>query len=167
MDLAYTAILCKVIVFLTEMPVVKTLALSKKAKPTPSAQKPLQSAPLPTQQKPAGSAPPTYTKVASTPLHPSVVISTMAFTWLDTGQPKVSNVCKFLNERLAQSTHSQVHMSTARWTTRGNLMLWGGPDNTLALLSSALGYISKAPFQLILGFCVFLSLHPSLNSAKC
>src|ERR1700679_4285636 len=126
---------------------VKTSALFKKAEPTPSTQKPLQSAPLPAQQKQAGSAPPTYAKVASAPLHPSVVVSTTAFTWPDTGRPKVSDVCKFLNERLAQSAHSQVHVSAARWTARGNLVLWGGPNNTLALLSSALGYISKALFD--------------------
>lgn len=126
---------------------VKASALSRKVESTPSTQKPLQNAPMPMQPKRAGSAPPTYAKVASAPLHPSVVVSTTAFTWPDTGRPKVSDVCKFLNERLAQSAHSQVHVSAARWTARGNLVLWGGPNNTLALLSSALGYISKALFD--------------------
>ena len=126
---------------------VKASTPSKKADSTPLPQKPIQTAATPVQIKPAGSAPPTYTKAASAPLHPSVVVSTVAFTWPDTGRPKVSDVCKLLNERLAQSDHSQAHVSAARWTARGNLVLWGGPNNTLAHLSSALGFISKVLFE--------------------
>ena len=126
---------------------VKASTPSKKADSTPLPQKPIQTAATPVQIKPAGSAPPTYAKAASAPLHPSVVVSTVAFTWPDTGRPKVSDVCKLLNERLAQFDHSQAHVSAARWTARRNLVLWGGPNNTLAHLSSALGFISKVLFE--------------------
>jgi hypothetical protein len=144
----YSNLLGKITALETSIAVlVKASTPPKKADPTPLTQKPLQTATTPTQLKLASSAPPTYAKVASAPLHPSVVVSTAAFTWPDIGRPKVSDVCKFLNERLAQSTHSQAHVSAARWTARGNLVLWGGPNNTLAHLSLALGFISKVLFD--------------------
>ena len=64
---------------------VKASTPSKKADSTSLPQKPIQTAISPVQIKPAGSAPPTYAKAASAPLHPSMVVSMVAFTWPDTG----------------------------------------------------------------------------------
>jgi hypothetical protein len=72
-----------------------------------------------------------------------VVVSTAAYPWTDNRRPWPVEICSLLNQKLTQSPHSQVRLSAARWTVRGNLVLWGGPNNTLAHMTLALPLLSE------------------------
>ena len=110
-----------------------------KAHPTPSAQ------PARPQATPKGPAPPpTYAAKAATPQRPSVVVDAAAYTWPDNRRPSPSDICATINAALAHSNATQVRMSAARWTAKGNLVFWGGANTTALQLTTALPHISEA-----------------------
>jgi hypothetical protein len=86
--------------------------------------------------------PPTYAAQTALPPRPSLV--------LDLGKVQISsrppsaNICNTINNGLANSlTHSQVHMSAARWTARGNLVITAGADTSQYQLNSALMHVAS------------------------
>ncbi|KAH9032048.1 hypothetical protein EDB85DRAFT_2145799 [Lactarius pseudohatsudake] len=59
-------------------------------------------------------------------------------------RPPPHTLCNTINEDLKSGSHSCVHISSARWTTKGNLVLTGGHANTLKQLLSARNKISNS-----------------------
>lgn len=108
--------------------------------PTPSAQ--------PAQPNPArGKAPgtlPTYAAKASSPQCPSIVVGAAAYTWTEEARPSLADLCTTINRTLVTSPHAQVLLSATKWTQKGNLVIWGGPNTTAHHLSAALPTISEA-----------------------
>ncbi|KAH9013062.1 hypothetical protein EDB84DRAFT_1568820 [Lactarius hengduanensis] len=61
-----------------------------------------------------------------------------------TNRPPPHILCNTINEALKRASHSYVHISSARWTAKGNLVLTGGHANTLQQLLSARNKISES-----------------------
>ncbi|KAH9022003.1 hypothetical protein EDB85DRAFT_1895409 [Lactarius pseudohatsudake] len=61
-----------------------------------------------------------------------------------TNRPPPHILCNTINEALKRGPHSCVHLSSARWTTKGKLVLTGGHTNTLKQLLSAWNKISDS-----------------------
>lgn len=126
--------------------------LANLAKATAQARKDTKSQPTPSanQAKPShtnasGPAPPlTYAAKAATPQRPSIVVDTTAYTWTDNRRPPPSDICTNINATLARSSSTQVRASAARWTAKGNLVIWGGANTTAHQLTTALPHFSEA-----------------------
>lgn len=88
--------------------------------------------------------PPTYAAMAALPQHPSIVVEAAAYTWPDNQKPLPLDICVTINAALDCSNSTQVHMSAARWTAKGNLVFWGGANMTAQQLTTALPHFSKA-----------------------
>jgi hypothetical protein len=110
-----------------------------KAHPTTPAQ---SAKPSTTKSVPA--PPPTYAAKAASPQRPSVVVDAAAYTWPEDRRPPPSDFCATINAALDHSNATQVRVSAARWTTKGNLVLWGGPNTTAHQLTNALPHFSEA-----------------------
>ena len=92
-----------------------------------------------------GPAPPTtYAAKAATPQRPSVVVETVAYTWPDNRRPLPADICATINAALDHSNTTQVRVSAARWTAKGNLVIWGGANTTAHQLTTALPHFSEA-----------------------
>ncbi|KAH9169715.1 hypothetical protein EDB89DRAFT_2194199 [Lactarius sanguifluus] len=74
--------------------------------------------------------------------HPSIIARIM--TEDPTNHPPPHILCNTINEALKRASHSCVHLSSARWTMKGNLVLTGGHANTLQQLLSARNKISES-----------------------
>ena len=66
---------------------------------------------------------------------PSIIIHTAQFKLAI--RPHPLNICATINLFLSRSNHSKVHISAAKWTTKGNITLTGGADNSLDQLLAA------------------------------
>jgi hypothetical protein len=86
---------------------------------------------------------PTYAAKAASPQRPSVVVDAAAYTWPDNRRPPPSDLCATINAALAQSNATQVRVSAARWTTKGNLVFWGGANTTVHQLTNALPHLAE------------------------
>jgi hypothetical protein len=58
--------------------------------------------------------------------------------------PQPTEICSTLNNTLATSTHSQVHISTAKWNACGNLVITVGHNTSVNQLRASLPFISAA-----------------------
>ncbi|KAF8506860.1 hypothetical protein F5888DRAFT_1798089 [Russula emetica] len=125
--------------------------LANLVKATTEVRKDLKAHPTPTAQpakatitKPTSATPPTYAAKAATPQCPSVVVDAAAYTWPDDQRPPPSDFCATINAALDHANATQVRVSATRWTTKGNLVLWGGPNTTVHQLTTALPHFSEA-----------------------
>ncbi|KAI9440800.1 hypothetical protein H4582DRAFT_2056078 [Lactarius indigo] len=117
--------------------------------PTNTAHKPAASA-LPTiTSKPAltdptgpHTLPNTHTSTLAFPPHPSIIVHTATRDPTKQSPPHI--LCSSINKSLKHSDHPHIHISSAKWTTKGNLVLTGGHTNTLQQLVSAEDPITKA-----------------------
>jgi hypothetical protein len=92
-----------------------------------------------------GPAPlPTYAAKAASPQRPSVVVDTSAYTWPNNRRPQPADICATINAALDHSNATQVRSSAARWTAKGNLVIWGGANTTAHQLTTALPHFSEA-----------------------
>lgn len=98
--------------------------------------------PLPSAQRSAPS--PSYAAKAASPQRPSVVVDAAAYTWPENQRPSPSEICASINATLTRSNVTQVRMSAARWTAKGNLVIWGGANTTPSQLTAALPHFSEA-----------------------
>ena len=67
-----------------------------------------------------------------------------AYTWPDDRRPDPADICATINATLDRSNPTQVRMSAARWTAKGNLVIWGGANTTAHQLTTALPHFSEA-----------------------
>ena len=88
--------------------------------------------------------PPTYAAKAALPQRPSVVVNAAAYTWPDNRRPSPSDLCTTINAALNHSNATQVRVSAARWTAKGNLVFWGGTNTTAHQLTSSIPHFSEA-----------------------
>ncbi|KAI9435392.1 hypothetical protein F5148DRAFT_1294860 [Russula earlei] len=93
---------------------------------------------------PASNTTPTYAAKASLHPHPSVVMKTSAYTWPASLCPNPVDICTTINSALHSTNNNQVHMSAARWTQKGNLVIWGGLNTMAHNLMTSLPAISEA-----------------------
>jgi hypothetical protein len=132
-------------------------ALPRTRKPKPSApaassQKQPMQTPAP-PSKPASVPVPSYSAAAKAPARPSLVISHRSST-SDGGdtpmavkhQPAL--IIAHLNTALRASPH-QASISAARWTSKNNLVLTGGPDTTAHNLNSSSHFLSNVLSSLL------------------
>ena len=94
-------------------------------KPPPTTAAP---APPGTPEKPSK---PTYAALAVNPPRASVVVDFSSADWISPRRPRPVDLISNINNALAASTFSHVHVSAARWTKKNNLVITGGP-NTMA-----------------------------------
>ncbi|KAI9446950.1 hypothetical protein F5148DRAFT_1153586 [Russula earlei] len=87
---------------------------------------------------------PTYAAVANLPPCPSAVVKTAAYTWPAALRPIPTDICTTINTTLHSTNFNQIHVSAARWTQKGNLVIWGGRNTTAINLMSSLPTISEA-----------------------
>ncbi|KAI0253926.1 hypothetical protein BJV78DRAFT_1190381 [Lactifluus subvellereus] len=87
--------------------------------------------------------PPTYAAKAATPQRPSVVVDAAAYTWPDNKRPTPSDICATVNAALDHTNPTPVRMSAARWTAKGNLVIWGGTNTTAHQLTTALPHFAE------------------------
>jgi hypothetical protein len=62
----------------------------------------------------------------------------------DFNRPRPVDVCTILNNALTASPHNHVHISAARWTAKGNLVVTGGHTTSEQQLQLATTIITKA-----------------------
>ncbi|KAH9019227.1 hypothetical protein EDB85DRAFT_2153971 [Lactarius pseudohatsudake] len=103
------------------------------------------SKPVPTNQPdpPASPTSPANHHTSPKPSHRPSIIARIT-TEDPTNRPPPHILCNTINEALKRTSHSCVHISSARWTTKGNLVLTGGHANTLTQLLSARNKISES-----------------------
>ncbi|KAI0257005.1 hypothetical protein BJV78DRAFT_836 [Lactifluus subvellereus] len=126
--------------------------LANLAKATTDVRKDLKSHSTPTAHpaKPSTASirvpapPPTYAAKAATPQRPSVVVEATAYTWPDNKRPSPSDICATINAALDHTNPTPVRMSAAKWTAKGNLVIWGGTNTTAHQLTTALPHFSEA-----------------------
>jgi hypothetical protein len=126
--------------------------LANLAKATTEARKEFKSQPhinanpaKPTSSNAKGFAPtPTYAAKAAVPQRPSVVVNVADYTWADDRRPSPSDLCTTINAALDHSKATQVRVSAARWTAKGNLVFWGGTNTTAHQLTSSIPHFSEA-----------------------
>ena len=81
---------------------------------------------------------PTYSAAAGTrPTNASIILDLAQTQSMHTLRPRPVEICKLINDALMTSPHQQVHISTVRWTAKGNLVVIGGPDVPLQQLQLA------------------------------
>jgi hypothetical protein len=95
------------------------------------------------QQPKPSAPPPTYAVKAASPQHPSIVVGAAAYMWPNDQRPSPTDICTTINSTLKNS-HTQTQLSAAKWTQKGNLVIWGGPNTSMQHLTAALPTISKA-----------------------
>ncbi|KAI9510809.1 hypothetical protein F5148DRAFT_1330850 [Russula earlei] len=71
-------------------------------------------------------------------------MKTSAYTWPASLRPNPADICATINSALRSTNNNQVHVSAARWTQKGNLVIWGGPNTTAHNLMTSLPAISEA-----------------------
>ena len=86
------------------------------------------------------STPPDKSSTRPAP-HPSIVVHLSQ--WELTSCPHPQLICTTVNKSLTQSSHLKVHISAAKWTTRGNVTLTGGADNSLDQILATKSTISQ------------------------
>ncbi|KAF8496117.1 hypothetical protein F5888DRAFT_1907381 [Russula emetica] len=118
-----------------------TLAHSKDTKPPPPP--PAQTAQPKPQQSKGPATPHTYAAKAASPQCPSIVVGTAAYSWPDNQRPSPSDICATINSTL-KTSHAQTQLSATKWTQKGNLVIWDGPNTTAHHLTAALPTISEA-----------------------
>src|SRR6266446_109012 len=108
--------------------------LANLAKATTKVRKDLKACPNPPPNiaKPQASQhqgplnPQTYAAKAALPQCPSIVVNTAAYHWTDNKRPTPAEICTTINTTLALSNTTQTCVSAVRWTSKGNLVFWGG-----------------------------------------
>ena len=97
--------------------------------------------PVPTAPKDHTSLPAILNTTSKTPPHPSIVIHTATID--PTNCPPLHILCNIVNESLQHLSHPHIHISSAKWTAKGNIVLTSGHTNTLQQLISAGDPITK------------------------
>jgi hypothetical protein len=72
------------------------------------------------------------------------VVETATYTWSEGLRPRPEDICATINAAFDHTNPTQVRMSAARWTAKGNLIIWGGANTTASQLTTALPHISEA-----------------------
>ncbi|KAH9019632.1 hypothetical protein EDB85DRAFT_1896559 [Lactarius pseudohatsudake] len=101
-----------------------------------STPKPQTSSPQEPLLRPTGKAVSSFTKAAAIPPRPSVVISLANTNW-NGSRPSPAQICEGINDALANAQNDLARVSTARWTTRDNLVLTGSPNTSAQNLQQA------------------------------
>ena len=83
-----------------------------------------------------------YAAKAASPPCPSMVVDTSAYTW-SAARPTPMDICSTINAALDLSASTQVRLSAARWTGKGNLVLWGSTSTTAPQLTNALPHLTE------------------------
>ena len=99
------------------------------------------SSPAPKKPTKPSPTPNTYANTLTSPPRPSIIIHTMIGDHTEHTPPHT--LCNAINNSLKHSALLHVHISAARWTTKGNIVLTGGHSNTLQHLTSASNMISS------------------------
>ncbi len=81
---------------------------------------------------------PSYTAKAASPQCPSTVMNVADYTWPNNMRLNPSDICATINLSLDHSGSTQVRISAAKWTAKGNLVLWSGPNTSAPQLTNAL-----------------------------
>ncbi|KAF8483156.1 hypothetical protein F5888DRAFT_1776445 [Russula emetica] len=91
-------------------------------------------------------SPPTYaSKASSKPSNPSLVITLSHITGnTNFRRPRPEEICSSINNALTATPHNQVHVTAARWTAKGNLVVTGGHLTTAQQLQLASPIITSA-----------------------
>ena len=84
----------------------------------------------------------TVINARATPSRPSITIHTT--TRNPTNCPPLHVLCSTINNTLRHSTHPHIHISSAKWTAKGNIVLTGGHSNTYDQLAWAYNLISNS-----------------------
>src|SRR6266446_803730 len=112
--------------------------LKARPNPTPATTKPQAT------QRQGPLTPQTYAAKVSTPQRPSIVVDVASIPWPDNKRPTPADICATINTTLALSNATQTHVSAARWTSKGNLVIWGGNTTSANQLNSALPHFVEA-----------------------
>ena len=115
--------------------------------------------------------PQTYAAKAALPRRPSIVVDTAAYHWTDNKRPTPAEICTTINTTLALSNATQTHVSAIRWTSKGNLVFWGGNTTTANQLNSTLPILAEAlqtSFSVLTSIPLALAptLHPNIKWSK-
>ena len=86
------------------------------------------------------STPPDKSSTRPAP-HPSIVVYLSQQELASCPHPQL--ICTTVNKFLTWSSHLKVHISAAKWTTRGNVTLTGGADNSLDQILATKSTISQ------------------------
>jgi len=88
-----------------------------------------------------------------------VVVSLGAITCSDDRRPQPADICTKINDVLASSSYSQLHVSSVQWTQQGDLVIIGGPHTTAHELSAAQSHIA----EVVRAFISSISPQPLMN----
>jgi len=72
----------------------------------------------------------------------SIVVDLAYWNLAESDRPPVETICKNINNDLATSSHSTVHLIAAKWTAKGNLILTGDASTSLNVLLPATSHIA-------------------------
>ena len=72
----------------------------------------------------------------------SIVVDLAHWNLAASDHPPVETICKNINNDLATSSHSAVHLIAAKWTAKGNLILTGDTSTSLNVLLPAANHIA-------------------------
>src|SRR6266403_2842131 len=86
----------------------------------------------------------TYAAKVSSLQHPSIVVDVAGIPWPDNKRPMPADICATINTTLALSNATQTRVSAARWTSKGNLVIWGGNTTSANQLNAALPHFAEA-----------------------
>ncbi|KAI9433082.1 hypothetical protein BJY52DRAFT_1398861 [Lactarius psammicola] len=111
-------------------------------KPTAWALPTKTSKPTSTDPTDPDTLPDTRSKTLTLLPRPSIIIHTASRD--PTKRPPPHALCNNLNKSLKRSDHPHIHISSAKWTAKGNIVLTGGHTNTLQQLISAKDLFAKA-----------------------
>jgi hypothetical protein len=70
-------------------------------------------------------------------------VDTSAYTWPD-NKLTPSDICATINAALDHTNPTQVCTAAARWTAKGNLVIWGGANTMASQIAAALPHFAKA-----------------------
>jgi hypothetical protein len=136
----------------TPPPAPPRLRKPKPSAPVASSQKLPTRTPAP-PSKPTSAPVPSYSAAAKAPARPSLVISHRSSTSDGGDEPMAVKhqpglIVAHLNAALRASPH-QASISAARWTSKNNLVLTGGPDTTAHNLTSSSHFLSNVLSSLL------------------
>jgi hypothetical protein len=87
--------------------------------------------------------PKTYAAIAGArPPNPSLVVDSAKFFEAEKNRLAPGELCGLINERLRSLSQTPVIVAAVRWTSKGNLVVTGGPNTTPHSLQTVSAYIS-------------------------
>src|SRR6266404_5442566 len=86
----------------------------------------------------------TYAAKVSSLQHPSIVVDVAGIAWPDNKRPMPADICTTINTTLTLSNATQTRVSATRWTSKGNLVIWGGNTTSANQLNAAFPHFAEA-----------------------